>query len=125
MFSRYWDYNHLPVATIIALAKRGVCGHLASQPIFDVVNEAKILLTAANQASPETLETFDQEIGKIAQALAEQQELYVEQRQEKAASSILRAAYQISIAGNGPLYGEVGHLIPIYPSDSHDPDLHP
>ena len=113
-FSRYWDYNHVPVAAIVALARKGVSGRVSGQGILDVENEARILSNIVfGDAANEDAADFDNAIKRIAGTLEQNQIFYVENRSPAGAQGYARD-YQISLGGNGPLRGEVGHLVMPY-----------
>ena len=114
-FSRYWDYNGIPAAALVELARKGVYGRLPNRDAIDVENEAAILAKSAGKENlPVSLEQLAEEIRKT-------QNFYIEARRPASTP----ATYQISIAGNGAVRHEVGHLIAPYEEGNSVPPLAP
>ncbi len=116
-FSRFWDYNYMPVQAIIDLARKGQYGRLGGQDILDAGNEAKILLKACNEEMDE--DDLESASKSLAVRLLEQQEIHIEQMNGKITGNsepapIYGMEYQISLAGNAILHGEVGFFVPPY-----------
>ena len=115
--TRYWDYNDIPSAAIISLARKGVYGTLPSQGGLDVKNEAAIVSRMLSGKSDKPTVDADH----LAKALEQQQAFYLE-AQRPADEPVF---YQIRIAGNGSIRGEVGHLIVPFIQDQIPPAATP
>ena len=108
-FTRYHDYNDIPAAAIIALARKNVYGTLAGQGGIDAKNEARILVDGITEGN----NNAELDTAWVADLIAEQQTFYLEARRP----TVEPIFYQIRIAGNGMVNGEVGHLIAPYFED--------
>jgi len=120
-FSRFWDYNDLPVTFVVAAARSGHYGRLHGQDILDLENEARILM-GKDGSRIEGVQELIAAAG-LGTDIGAQIDYIGEQKTDGAP-----LAYQISIAGNGSLRGEIGAQVA--PFDARDrgdvsPDLLP
>jgi len=117
-FTRFWDYNNLPIVVVIEAARTGHYTRLSGQGILDTKNEASILLDRILQRRDhDKVKTLTALHEEATRRLSLQQSQYVMAHRNalrQTPSFVISKSYQLSIGGNGPLTGEIGHLIKPY-----------
>lgn len=113
-FSRFGDYNGLPIVAVIEAARAGHYDRLSGQGILDIEAEATLLLDSVLTNPNDKATTLNALHQEVARRLSQEADEYIlNQRQYIRRYPYFKTAkkYQISVCGSK---GEIGHLISPY-----------